>query len=83
MATAAERQLRNALKFGTAGEVHSQDGCTIPEGLLLPPPNHREVGEPQGELDGAMGEALIQQLPMQCVRMKLIFDVRINNPFLD
>ena len=85
MATLAERTKRNALKFGTTGEVDSQKGLAHAEGLLLvllPPPNCIEVGSPQVELDGAVGGALVQQPPLQRVRTKLIFDVRIDNPFL-
>ena len=58
-ATASERKLWNALKFGTTGEVNSKEGRAHGEGLLLPPPNCREVVTPQVELNGAMGEALI------------------------
>ena len=81
MTTASERTLRNALKFGQSGEVNSQEGSAQTEGLLLPPSNCREVGAHQGELDGAVGEALVQQPPLQCHRTKLVFDVRIDYPF--
>ena len=83
MATARERSLRNALKFGTAGEVDSKEGFTIPEGLMLAPPNRSEVGAPQGEVNGTLGEAIIKQPQLQCLPTKLIFDVRIDHPFLD
>jgi len=83
MVTYTERLLWNALKFWTAREVDSKEGLAHAEGLLVPPPNCSEVGTPQVELDGAVGEALIQQPYMQCIRTKLIFDVRINDPLLD
>jgi len=82
MATATERKLWNALKFGTSGEVNSKEGMAQAEGFLLPPPNGSEIGTAQVEFDGAMGEALIQQPPMQVLRTKLLFDVRID-PFSD
>ena len=66
MVTFSERIIRNALKFGTAGEVNSKEGRALVEGFELVPPNCSEVGKPQGELDGAVGEALIQQPPLQC-----------------
>ena len=47
MPTITERKLRNALKFGTAGEVNSKEGVAEDEGLLLPPPNGSKVGAPQ------------------------------------
>ena len=81
--TESERHLRNALKFGQSGEVNSKEGRAPAEGLLLAPPNCSEVGTPQGELNGAMGEALVQQPPLQRLRTKLIFDVRIDNQFFD
>ena len=59
MGTATERHLWNALKFGTTGEVNSNEGQAHDEGLLFPLPNCSEIGSPQGELDGAVGEALI------------------------
>ena len=83
MMTASERILWNALKFGTAGEVNSKEGRALAEGCPPLPPNCSEVGAPQVDLNGAVGEALIQQPPLQSERTKLIFDVRINNPFLD
>jgi len=83
MLTVTERELRNALKFGTTGEVNSKEGGAPAEGLLITPPNCNEVGKPQVELDGAVGEALIEQPPLQCLRTKLIFNVGIDDPFLD
>jgi len=83
MDTLTECMHQNALKFGTTGEVDSKEGVAFVEGLLLPPPNCSEVRAPQGELNGAVGEANILQPALQCVRTKLIFDVRIDNPFLD
>ncbi len=79
----SERTHRNALKFGQPGEVDSKKGRAVAEGLEFAPPNCSEVGTPQEELNGAVGEALIKQLPMQNLRTKLIFDVRIDYPFLD
>jgi len=81
--TITERHLRNGLKFGTAGEVDSKEGVAPVEGLELAPTNISEVVTPQGEIDGAVGEALITQPPPQRARTKLFFDVRIDNPFLD
>ena len=83
MLAARESMLRNALKFVTAREVDSKEGGAQAEELLLPPPNYSEIGTPQVEIDGAVREALVLQPPMQGVRTKLIFDVRIDNPFLD
>jgi len=83
MATATERKLWNALKFGTSREVNTKKGDAPAEGLLLPPHNCIEVGVPQIELDRALGEARIQQPPLQCPRTKLIFDIRIDDQFLD
>ena len=83
MATDNEAIVRNALKFGQSGEVNSKEGQADAEGLELAPPNRSEVGSPQLELNGAVGEALVQKSPLQCPRTKLIFDVRIDNPFLD
>jgi len=83
MATARDRELWNALKFGTSREVKSKEGQATAEGLILPPPNCSEVGAPQVELDGAVGEALVLHPPLQCPRTKLIFDVRIDDPCLD
>ena len=65
-----ERKHRNALKFGTSGEVESKEGWAIAEGLELAPPNCIEVRAPQGELNGAVGEAIITQPPRQCHRTK-------------
>ena len=83
MVTISESKLRNALKFGTSGEVDSKEGGAQAEGLLNAPPNCIKVGTPQEELNGAIREALIQHPPIQCLQTKLIFDVRINDPFLD
>jgi len=83
MATATERIRRNALKFGTAGEVDTQEGRAQAEGLELAPPNCSDAGKPQVELDGAIGEALVTKLRPQRPRTKLLFDVRIDYPFLD
>ena len=83
MVTATERSLWNALKFETTREVDSKEGATPAEGFLVPPPNCSEVGSPQVELDGAIGEALIRQPPPQCRRTKLLFDVFFDEPFLD
>ena len=59
MLTASERKLWNALKFGTTGEVNSQEGRAQAEGLELTPPNCSEFGAPQVEIDWAVGEAVI------------------------
>ena len=83
MATLTERKLWNALKFGTTREVNSQEGGAPAEGLMLPTSNCSDAGEPQVELNGAVGEALFQQPVPQRLRTKLVFDVRIDNPFLD
>jgi len=83
MMTATESKLWNALKFGTTREVNSKEGEAQTERLELAPPNCSEFGSPQVELDGAVGEDLIQQPPPQCMRTKLIFDVRIYEPFFD
>ena len=83
MVTLSERHLWNALKFGTTSEVDTKEGVAPAEGLLLPPPNCNEVLIPQVELNGAVGEVQILQTPMQSVRTKLIFDVRIDNPLFD
>jgi len=83
IATLSERHLRNALKFGTSSEVDSQEGVTTAEGLEFAPPNCSEVGAPKGELDGAVGECLAKPLPQVSVRAKLIFDIEIDDPFLD
>ena len=81
--TATERSIRSALKFGTSGEVDPKEGRAQAEGLELAPPNCSEVVAPQEELNGGVGEALVTKPPLQCLRMKLIFDVRIDDPFLD
>jgi len=83
MLTASECSLWNTLKFGKTGEVDSQEGQAFAEDCIVAPPNCSEVEAPQEELNGAVGEALIQQPPMQILRTKLIFDVRIDNQFLD
>ena len=83
MATGTERALQNALKFGTTREVDSNEGGTHGEGLLFASPNCSEVEAPQEELDGAVEEAPIPYPRLQCQRTKLIFDVRIDDPFLD
>ena len=83
MVTITERHLRNALKFGTSREVNSKEGVAPIEGLELAPPNCSKVGVPQGELEGAVGKALINQPHLQSLRKKLIFDVRIDDQFLD
>jgi len=57
MATATERKLRNALKFGTAGEVDSKEGVAYAEGLELAPPNYSEVFAPPVDINGAVREA--------------------------
>ena len=81
MATASERSIRNALKFGQSGEVDSKEGRAQAEGLEFAPPNCSEVGIPQVELNGAIGEALIANPVPQRPRTNLIFDVRIKNDF--
>jgi len=83
MSTLTERKLWDALKFGTSGEVNSKEVRAQAEGLLVPIPKSSEVGTPQVELDGAVGEALVLQPPVQLQRTKLIFHVKIDNPFLD
>ena len=83
MAVGSERTHMNALKFWTSREVNSKERVAPAEGLLLAPPNCSEVGALQVELDRAVGEALILKPPLQCVRTKLIFDVRIDNQFFD
>ena len=83
MVTISESEPWNALKFGTTREVNSKEGVAFVGGLELAPPNCSEIGTPQVELNGAVGEALVKQPPLQCVRTKLIFDVRIDDPFLD
>ena len=83
MSTATERNLRNTLKFETAGEVDSQEGWEITEGLPPATPNCSKVGASQEELNGTVGEALVHQHRLQCVRTKLIFDVVFDDPILD
>ena len=83
IATHSERHLRNALKFGATREVDSKEGVAPDEGLEIAPTNCSDDGSPQVELDGAVGEALINQPPPQSLRTNLIFDVRIDKPFLD
>jgi len=65
MVTVIERELWNALKFGTTREVDSKEGVAPAEHCLITTPNCSEVGAPQVELDGAVGEALILQPPQQ------------------
>ena len=81
--TATECRPWNALKFGTAGEVDSKERVAHAEGLFVALSNISEVGSPQEELNRAIGEVLITQPAQQRPRTKLIFDVRIDNPFLD
>ena len=83
IATLSERTTWNALKFGQSGEINLQEGWAHAEGLVAVPPNCSEVGAPQVEIDGAMGEAPIQQPLSQCPRTKLIFDIDIDDPFLN
>ena len=83
MVTAAESKIRNALKFGTAGEVDSKEGLALAERLIVVPPNCSEVVAPQVELDGAVGRGPISKPPTQLPRMKLIFDVDIDDDFSD
>ena len=83
MVTLRKRKSRNALKFWTSGEVNSKEGGAQGEGLLDVLSNVSKVETPQVELDGAVGEALVLQPPLQHPRTKLIFDVRIDDPFSD
>ena len=83
MATASQRTLRNALKFGQSGEVDSKEAGAQAECLELAPPNCSEVGASQVELNGTVGEALVLHPARQCPRTKLIFDIRIDDQFLD
>ena len=83
MARLSERSLRNALKFGTTVEVNSQEGRAHEEGLMVVPTNRSEIGSPEVDLNGAVGEALVLQPPPQRLRTKLLFDVRIDDQFLD
>ena len=59
MVTATESKLWNAFKFGTTREVDSQERGADDEGFLLAPTDCSKVGTPQGELNRAVGEALI------------------------
>ena len=77
------RELRNALKFGTSGEVNSKKGEAPAEGLMLPPPNCSEVGAPQVELNGTVLPRGSQYPLLQRLRTKLIFVVFFDDPFLD
>jgi len=81
--TAKERILWNALKFGTTGEVDSTERVALAEGLPAVPPNYSEIGTHQGELNEAIGDALVVNTLPQRLRTKLIFDVRIEDDFLD
>ena len=83
MVTVNERHLRNALKFGTTGEVDSKEGEAPAERLIIAQPNCSEVRKPQVEFNGAVGEAPILQPRLQRLRTKLLFDVRIDDPILD
>ena len=83
MGTVRERALRNTLKVGTTREVNSKEGRAKAEGLELAPPNCSEVGARQIELNGAVGEALIQQPQFQRYRTKLVFDIFFDDPFLN
>ena len=59
MLAATERMLRDALKFGTAGEVDTKKGGAHAEGLLALQSAFSEVGTPQVEPNGAGEEAQI------------------------
>ena len=83
MVTACECCPWNALKIGTAGEVDPKEGEAHAEGFLVAPPNSSEGLSPQVELNRTVREALVQQHLRQFPRTKLIFDVRIDDPFLD
>ena len=83
MLTAPERSLRNALEIGASREVDSKEGLAIREGLLVVPRKRSDVGTPQLDLNGAVGEALIPKPIPQRQCTKLIFDVRIDNRILD
>jgi len=83
MVTARERHLRNALKFGTSGEVNSQEGRALAKGRELAPTNFSEVGSSQVELKGAVREALVKQHPPQIHRKRCFSDVVFDNPFMD
>ena len=83
MVTAGERTPWNDLKFGTAGEVNSKEGVAHAEGLRAARPNCSYIEAPQVEINIAIGEAHITKPVPQLRRTKLIFDVRIDDPFLD
>ena len=75
MVTLSKRKLRNALKFGTAGEVDSKEGFQFSERENFAPHNCSEVGTPQGEINGTIGEVIIRQPLPQRPQMKLNFDI--------
>ena len=85
MATISERSLRNALKFGQSGEVDSKEGLDLSKGPhdVVTQLNCSEVGTPQVELNGAVGEAIVLQTPMQVLRTKLVFNIFFEDPFFD
>ena len=83
METQIERLPWNAFKFGTTREVDPKEGEAHAEGFLVAPPNSSEGLSPQVELNRAVREALVQQPPLQCTRTKLVFEARIDKPFLD
>ena len=83
MLTARERTLWNALKFRTTREVYSKQGVASVEWLIVAPINRSEVGTPQGELNGAVGEVLLPKPRPQTPQTKLILDVGFDDPFLD
>ena len=74
MSTLKERTPWNALKFGTTGEVNSQEGGTHAEGSELAPTKCGEVVAPQEELNGAESPWWSLQPYLQRLRTKLIFD---------
>ena len=63
MVAVSERKLRNALKFGTTGEVNSKKRLNFSErhspSCHIIPPNGSEGGALQVDLDGAVGEGHI------------------------
>jgi len=86
MGTVREHTLRNALKFGTTIEIKVTDGFHVVEWeafCVEPPPYGSEVGAHQEDFDRAVGEAIIRQPLTQRPRTKLIFDIEIDDPFLD
>jgi len=83
MATVTERKPWNALEFGQSREDDTREGVAPAEGLITVPPNCSEVGSPQEELNGTVGEVLLLNPPPQCPRTKLFFDIEIDDPFLD